>query len=288
MATRGNVGRPRNQPKWALRVLPNSDLSKVSLGGFGAGRRPTVREGDRALLYERLGRDVVFWGRATIGEVRSVEAGLNGRQAFVASLEPAERFPSDQLRLLSDYRYTLPRITAFDRPERHFRRRYVRLLPGDAEALSSGVIHRERTAVGLLFETLPEALRVPFVLGRWESYEDLARGLLQVLSDVTREPVRMLLEADAQWQELKEMCHLEDVMLVPVDVEGQPNERAPVSVPDLAGSVRQLAGGENILESVFASFENLITEAEPTPEPLQRAYPDSRLRVDALRLARLV
>lgn len=288
MATRISGTTRRNQPKWALRVLPNSDLSKVSLGGLGAGRRPTVREGDRALLYERLGLDVVFWGRATIGEVRSVEAGLNGRQAFVASLEAAERFPSDQLRLLSDYRYTLPRIIAFDRPERHFRRRYVRLLPGDAEALSSGVIHRERTAVGLLFETLPESLRVPLALGGWESYEDLATGLLQVLSDVTREPVRALLEADAQWQELKEMCHLEDVMLVPVGFEGQPNDRARVSLPRVAGVVREISGGTDGLESVFASFETLITEAEPTPEPLQRAYPVSRLRADALRLARLM
>lgn len=126
------------------------------------GRIPNMRERDTVVFFKRGDRDVHFVRRGSVDQVSRSTNKDTGREevsqvtfAVGDDLEPA--------RVLSDFTYSLERITRFASPQFHFRNRIVKLTDSDFDTIITGRIFWSRTGFGTFVNSLPVERLLVFV-----------------------------------------------------------------------------------------------------------------------------
>jgi hypothetical protein len=123
-------------------------------------RRPSIRQGDRILLFSHRREEVRFFAECVVEAATATET--DGDQVvFDAHLGPAGELEPE--RRLSDFTYSLLKVFRYADPSRHFNHSYARLGVDDYTTLREANIFWARTAFGTYLNALPEVVLPEFV-----------------------------------------------------------------------------------------------------------------------------
>ncbi|OYP37211.1 hypothetical protein [Rhodopirellula sp. MGV] len=143
---------------WAIH---DASVAKGTLTN-GEGRIPNIRENDTIVFFKRMDRDIHFVRRGTVDQVSRSANKDTGREE-VSQVTFANGVDLEPRRILSDFTYSLERITRFAAPQFHFRNRIVKLSDDDFDTIISGRIFWSRTGFGTFVNSLPVERLLVFV-----------------------------------------------------------------------------------------------------------------------------
>ncbi|MCC9601006.1 hypothetical protein LOC67_10660 [Stieleria sp. JC731] len=143
---------------WAIHdaSIANGSLTNVE------GRIPNMRERDTVVFFKRGDRDIHFVRRGAVDQVSRSTNKDTGREE-VSQVALAVGDDLEPARVLSDFTYSLERITRFATPQFHFRNRIVKLTDNDFETIITGRIFWSRTGFGTFVNSLPVERLLVFV-----------------------------------------------------------------------------------------------------------------------------
>lgn len=177
-------------------------------------KRPRFAEGDQLALFHRYEGHVFFTATAVVTVHTS--SGKAEDDAGQLLIQKNEFRAQRSLAVLCG---SLRRVTSqFLRPEIHFRRRVVRLLPEDFYVIQHGELDMERSTFRYLFSPLPFALKADFVRrnlapeavsanGVVRDYGALARTLISYLKTHVAGPLDMMRQCSRMYSQLNEGHH---------------------------------------------------------------------------------
>lgn len=140
---------------WAINADSVIDLEF----SMEASRPPRVGVNDNVVFFRRTSADVEFFATSqVIAQKRVTEGEITF--LYVTLSEPRE---FEEVRLLSDFTYSLTIISRFGSPGKHFTRDIRKLPTEDYDALLAGVLFWSRSAFGNLINALPSSRVVDFV-----------------------------------------------------------------------------------------------------------------------------
>lgn len=129
---------------------------------FVSSRRGiSIRKGDELVLTSEHHEGLVFSGTARVEAVRELKEAPSAdevpRRKYEVTFDAIQ--PLKTTAALDFLRYSLGRVTNFDRPGVHFRRNYVRLSAFDFATIKTGRIFWARTAFGTILNALPQEVQ---------------------------------------------------------------------------------------------------------------------------------
>jgi hypothetical protein len=133
-------------------------------------RQPRFNESDELILFERAEQSVLFIGRTSVLQAETLD-----REA-VQSVSFKQITPFEEERELTALAGSLERVYRFLHPERHFRRKIVRLPEQDFQTIVHNKIDVHRSIFRYLFSALPIELRADFVRRHIDLYPLTHKG----------------------------------------------------------------------------------------------------------------
>lgn len=143
---------------WIFRKRFVQNVGKTNATAFFPGtRRFRGKEGDNVLIAEDFKDQLRFTQEYKISSV--IQYSEEEKQTKV-NLYLITKFEDEKL--LTDYMYSLYRISRFDNPKIHFRRRYSKLSNREYSVIVNDNIFYERTILGTILDSMPREHQMEF------------------------------------------------------------------------------------------------------------------------------
>ncbi len=240
--------------------FPENDKAVVN---FKQVLRFSGHQGENVLLLERKGQDWFFTQHYIITAINEKPTADGGAKDYEIRLDLVQDFKEE--RRLEDFMYSMRIVRDFDKPTRHFGRKYNQLLENEFRAIVADRIYYERTVLGTVLNAMnPDHLNAfiaflateqPELLKESIDIEEALKFLAMYLEFAVAKPARYLQRSA---QILGELVGEEITATVSLTQEGT--------------SLRQRKGGNlsaqaGVVAQYLPSFTNIEFPQEHTEGP---------------------
>ncbi|MFC1924052.1 hypothetical protein ACFLXA_01625 [Chloroflexota bacterium] len=227
---------------WAI------DKNLINFGGqivIESRQRISITSHDPVVIFEREASDVTFQSHAVVHDAKIEYLPIEG---YVLTASISQPQPIDPPMALSELAYSLKKIySRYDKPTRHFTRKYVSLSEEDFGTIITGSIYWARTAFGLYINEL-----------RTEQ-------LTRFMQDVSQSDPEVLLQRsgfDSAWSALRQFIEQEYITVAKLleKIHAQVNHLQQINKMEIdyiklgISSAREMDDLLHEQEELFAKF----------------------------------